>query len=223
MASLAQLVGSFTFITYAVLIFKETGSTIDPYLSSITIAVMQIFGNLFSAQFVDSIGRKLLIIISLVGNVVGLSALALYTYLNQAGYDLSTYSWVPIVSLSFEIFITSAGIVSLASICAIEFLPFKVRKNRCESISIQCFLKKKKNKIHFCFQLRTIGTVICAIWLNIIAFGSNKTFPILLEIIHLYGCLLIFIGFSIFGIVYVLFCVKETKGQPLDVLKTEKQ
>lgn len=218
MASLAQLVGSFTFLSYAVLIFKETGSTIDPYLSSITIAVMQIFGSLFSAQFVDSIGRKLLIIISLVGNVVGLSALALYTYLSEAGYDLSAYSWVPIVSLSFEIFITSAGIVSLASICAIEFLPSKVRENA-ESNSI---LFKFFILFIFRFQLRTIGTVMCAIWTNIIAFSSNKTFPILLGIIHLYGCLLIFIGFSVFGLIYVVFYVNETKGQPLDVLKTEK-
>lgn len=100
---------------------------------------MQIFGNVFSAQFVDSIGRKLLILISLVGNVVGLTALALYTYLNQAGFDLSLYSWVPIVSLSFVFFITSAGIVSLASICAIEFLPSKVHKQR-NRISIQITL-----------------------------------------------------------------------------------
>lgn len=143
MASLAQLCGSFTFISYAVLIFKESGSTIDPYLSSITIAVMQIFGNLLSVQFVDSIGRKLLIIISLVGNVIGLSALALYTFLYHAGYDLSAYSWIPIVSLSFEIFITSAGIVSLASICAIEFLPYKVWKNWKR--------KRKQNQIQFMF------------------------------------------------------------------------
>lgn len=67
-----------------------------------------------------------------------------------------------------------------------------------------------------------MGTVIFAIWTNIMALGLNKTFPILLGIIHLYGCLLIFIGFSVFGVVYVLFGVKETKGQPLDALKTEK-
>lgn len=95
-------------------------------MSSITIAVMQIVGSLFSAQFVDSIGRKLLIILSLVGNAVSLFVLASYTYLNHAGYDLSAYSWVPIASLSFEIFITSAGIVSLASVCAVEFIPSKV-------------------------------------------------------------------------------------------------
>lgn len=42
-----------------------------------------------------------------------------------------------------------------------------------------------------------------------------------MNIIDLYGCILIFAVCSVFGALYVLFCVEETKGQSLDELKTE--
>lgn len=102
-------------------------------------AVLQIVGNMCTTSLVDSLGRKILNIISLVGNAVGLFALALYSYLHQNGYDLSAYSWVPVTSLSFVIFISSAGIISLASVCAVEHLPSKVSR---EMIEIYYFVEK---------------------------------------------------------------------------------
>lgn len=126
LAFFSQFTGSFAILSYAVLIFKDSGSTIDPYLSSIIMALLQIMGNLCTTQLVDSLGRKILMIASLVGSAAGLFALALYSYLNQNGYDLSTYFWVPVISLSFVVFISAAGIISLSSVCTIEHLPSKV-------------------------------------------------------------------------------------------------
>lgn len=42
-----------------------------------------------------------------------------------------------------------------------------------------------------------------------------------MEIIDLHGCLFIFAVSSFIGTLFVLFFVKETKGQPMDVLKVE--
>lgn len=114
-------------MSYAVLIFEKSGSTIDPYLSSIVMAILQIAGNVCTTQLVESIGRKILVVTSLVGSATGLATLSFYSYLNHNGYDLANYYWLPVASLSFAVFISSVGISSLVGVCTVENLPIKVR------------------------------------------------------------------------------------------------
>lgn len=120
------MTGCFTFISYAVYVFTQLQANIDPNASSILLAVMQIFGNLCSSQFADVLGRKFILIVSLLGTTVGLSSLASYSYFVSSGFDLSAYAWIPVISLSFVIFIGSAGIVPLLGVCVVENLPLKV-------------------------------------------------------------------------------------------------
>lgn len=129
LAIVSMLTGCFTFISYAVFVFQQFEANIDPYASSILLAVMQIFGNLCSSQFADVLGRRFILIVSLLGSAVGLSSLASYSYFVSIGYDLSAYAWIPVWSLSFVIFIGSAGIVPLLGVCVVENLPLKV--NHC--------------------------------------------------------------------------------------------
>lgn len=53
-----------------------------------------------------------------------------FYYMSISGYDLLAYSWVPVVSLSFIIFITAIGIMPLALVCSVEMLPPKVCGNK---------------------------------------------------------------------------------------------
>lgn len=65
---LIQFPGYITFLNYPVLIFEKSGaSSMDPYLSSIMLAIAQIIGGLISGKLADSIGRRLLMIISFLG------------------------------------------------------------------------------------------------------------------------------------------------------------
>lgn len=124
---LSIFTGLYTIINYAVLIFLKAGTYIDPFVASIILAVMQILGCLCSTTFSDKFGRKILLIISSIGPAIGLSSISLYLYLVDYGYDLAAYAWIPIVCLSFVIFIASSGIFPLLSVCVIENLPPKVR------------------------------------------------------------------------------------------------
>lgn len=126
LAFFSQLTGNFTFTNYGVLIFEKSGSTIDPYLSSIIMATLQLAGNLCTTQLVESLGRKILVIISLVGTAAGLATLSLYSYLKHNEYDLANYSWLSVASLSFAVFISSVGIVSVVGVFTVENLPTKV-------------------------------------------------------------------------------------------------
>lgn len=126
LAYLVQFTACYTILTYAVYIFEKTGTTLDPYVSSILLALMLSLGSLFTTQLADKLGRKLFMIISLSGSATGLGFLSLFLYLTKNGYDLSNYSWVPVVCLAFVIFISSAGIIPLSHVCRVENLPTKV-------------------------------------------------------------------------------------------------
>lgn len=126
LTTFAQSTGCFTITSYAVIIFEKAGTTLDPYVSSIMLAVALILGSLFTTALADILGRKFLNLISLMGSAIGLFITSLYHYFNKNGYDLSSFAWLPVVSLSFIIFISSVGIMPLAFICSVEYLPPKV-------------------------------------------------------------------------------------------------
>lgn len=48
------------------------------------------------------------------------------------------------------------------------------------------------------------------------SFVSLKAYPILLESLDLHGCLIIYGIGCIFGAIFVLMVLKETRGKPLD-------
>lgn len=127
LAWLPHLTGTFIFSTYAVLIFEKVGvSNIDPYIASITLAVVQIVGSFCTTQLSDHLGRKFLVLTSLFGAAIGLYSFALFSYMSHIGFDLSSFDWIPVICLCFVIFIASAGIVPLAVVCTVENLPSKV-------------------------------------------------------------------------------------------------
>lgn len=127
MAVFSQISCCFTIINYAVLVFKKAGTSFDPNLSSIVLAVAVLLGSLTTTYLADKLGRKVLNFLSMVGSSTGLLSLSLYHYLHLCGYDLSAFSLAPVVCLSFVTFISSAGIVPLVVVCSIEYLPPNVR------------------------------------------------------------------------------------------------
>lgn len=128
MAWFLQMTGCFTFMSYASLIFQESGTELDNHLSAIILAVVQIFGGLLSTSFSDKFGRKVILAISLFGSALGLFSTSIYLYLRQSGLNLSDLSILPVICLSFVIFISNAGISPLSNVCAVENMPPKVTK-----------------------------------------------------------------------------------------------
>lgn len=81
-------------------VFKEAGATnINPHISSVSLAVLQLIGNLCTTALSDTLGRRKLLIISLLGSAIGTFAFALYCYLRSIGTDVLAFEWVPVVAL----------------------------------------------------------------------------------------------------------------------------
>lgn len=66
------------------------------------------------------------------------------------------------------------------------------------------------------FQLRTFGIALVGSSVSLAAFVSVKSFPIIIEVFDLHGCMMIFCVGSVLGAIFVLFVIDETTGKCLD-------
>lgn len=152
--------GTYVITSYAVIIFEETGTSIDPFTASIVLSVIQIFGCLCSTQFADRLGRKVSLLLSLIGSAIGSLSLAFYLQCVDYGFDFTDYAWLPVLSLSFIIFIASSGIFPLLSVCTVENLPTKVCKTHesrsfCFSLTIKKACEREMERAYldvFCYR-----------------------------------------------------------------------
>lgn len=125
--SLNQLCGIFAMLMYTATIFAESGSSLTPNMSAIVVGLIQLIGAYISTVLVDRAGRKFLIGISATGAGIGLTILGTYSYLKTLGYTLESFTWIPITSFSFVIFIASWGVLTLPFLVISEIMPEKVK------------------------------------------------------------------------------------------------
>lgn len=183
---------SFIFQTYGSTIIADSGTRLPTEWSSISFAVVQLIGTYVSTVFIDSIGRRFLLIISMAGSTIGHIVMAAYVYAHHNGYDIDTLHWTPIICMASIIFVSAIGIVPLTSICTVECFPIKVRS----------------------FGL-TFGNVL----INIIGFAAAKLYPIVSESLGLSNCCLIFSGSCFLSAVYMILYSTETKGKELNEIE----
>lgn len=124
--AVSQFSGTFVLVQYAVTIFSKSGSDIDPRMSSIVMASLQLFGTYLTSVVIDKVGRKVLLIVSASGTALGLSVMATYMHLHQLGYNVSQLRLIPMLSLSFVQIVASLGLVPVPYVIIAEVLPRKV-------------------------------------------------------------------------------------------------
>lgn len=185
---LNQFSGGFVFINYSGPIFRDAGSSLSPNVSSIVIAILQIAGSYTATILIDKTGRKILLLISMSGITLGLGILGCFLYLVHHEYDVSAYAIIPVICLSFVIFIACVGILTVPFVILAEVLPANVR---------------------------SAGTTISLTVLTGCAFLVLKFFPILSIHLKLYGCMWLFAGVCGIGTVLIVIFVPETKGKNL--------
>ena len=165
---LNQWCGCFAMLNYTATIFAEAGSTLSPNLSAIVVGAIQIFGAFFST-LVDKIGRKVLLSISAFGTSLGLIVLGSYTFMKTVdGVDLTSYTWIPLASFSFTIFIASWGVLTLPFLVVSEIVPQKVNL----IINFSIFKTQKQKLKHF--QTKELITTLCMCCLWVFAFLAIK-------------------------------------------------
>lgn len=187
-----QFSGAFAISNYAETIFKQTGSTFDPQLSAIVMAIVQVIGCYVAALLMDRMGRKVLLIISSIGAIVSLTFTGAFVYVAASGVDVSAFEWVPLTFISFFIFIGSIGLLPVPYVMLAEVIPSNIRR---------------------------VASAICTCGVFVSAAIMLRLMPLLLDQLQLYGCMWLFAVVCTVGLVFTVVVVKETRGINLDVLE----
>ncbi|XP_067002685.2 facilitated trehalose transporter Tret1 [Anabrus simplex] len=121
------LSGHGVIISYAGMIFKESGNSLNPEASTIILGTVQLISN-FSATFVvDKFGRRPLIIISALGMAISLAPEIIYFSL-KGQTDTSDFGWVPLVFLILYVIMYSIGLGAVPMIIISELFPINVKE-----------------------------------------------------------------------------------------------
>uniref|UniRef100_A0A182V054 Major facilitator superfamily (MFS) profile domain-containing protein n=1 Tax=Anopheles merus TaxID=30066 RepID=A0A182V054_ANOME len=135
--ALNQFCGCFYMMNYAQSVFAESGSVLNlsPSLSVIVVGLIQLIGCYVCTLLVDRIGRKILLLISSIGLTLGQSVFASYCYGQELGYDLTSFSWLPLVCFSVIVFIGTVGVGTMPFVVLAEIMPQKTSSTRNACIS----------------------------------------------------------------------------------------
>lgn len=114
-------------LNYTAVIFEQAGASMSPTMAAIIVGAIQLLGTYASTLLVERLGRKLLLLVSAIGIGLGQSAMGTYSYFQMLGYQVQSFSWVPVVGFSFMLLLAAVGLLSLPFLVISEILPPKVR------------------------------------------------------------------------------------------------
>lgn len=171
-------------MAYSGKIFEAANSALPPNLSIICTGVVQLISNIITVNLVDRAGRRLMISVSATGIALGQTVLGLYMMLKSWNVDVSAFTWIPLGSFSFVLFLSQVGVLSLPFVVLAEIMPQKI----------------KDGSVSFCMSL---------LWL--LSFISRKYLPLLIDLIDFHGCMFLFAGISVCGAIFIISYMPETK------------
>lgn len=122
--------GCFVLITYNQGVFRAANVTLlSVFWSSLFFAFIQIIAAVFTAIYVDKMGRKKILIGSSFSSALCLAVFGTYMLMKiRTSVDLTTLTWIPLFSLLIEVFVSSVGIIPVPNFYASEILDQRVRK-----------------------------------------------------------------------------------------------
>jgi MFS family permease len=189
--SVNQLSGLFAFLNYTADIFQEAGSVFTPNMSAIIVGILLFVGSLVSLTLVDKYSRRFLYTVTTVGNLIGLMAMGVHSYCKTIE-DVSNFKLIPVVSLSLIIFCASAGRLPLTYIMMAEIMPQ---------------------------NMRSFGVSISTTCNWVLAFVLLRIFSTIVDLFKFHVCMFIFFGFALFGMIFVMIYVPETKNKSFEEIE----
>lgn len=176
---------------YSETIFKKAGSSINSAVATIIIGTVMLVSSCITPFFVDSSGRRGLLLISAAGMAVSLTAMGIYFFFDARGM-MSSLGWLPVASLVGFILFYCVGFGPL---------PFTVLSEM------------------FAPEIKSTATslAVSACW--IVDFAVTKSFLPLEAVVGNYGNFWIFGGFCVIAFVFTSIVVFETKGLSLQEIQ----
>lgn len=180
---------------YTLSIFKAASEgsaafVLDGHVSSIIVASVFCLATFPSYILIEKCGRKLLLVSSIILMIISSTGLGTYFYIKESVEDSGVFRMIPLVCLITFVLAFSSGYGPILYILVAEILSPEIRP---------------------IFSPLAVGVN----WLTV--FAITKSFPDLILVTGIYGAFWLYAGLSLIGLIFVLFCVPETKK------KTDKE
>ncbi|XP_044739954.1 facilitated trehalose transporter Tret1-like [Chrysoperla carnea] len=199
--TIRMMSGIFAILVFAELIFSKADGFFSGSISAIMFGVAQFSSNFLAMLLIDRVGRRPLLIISLIGCSIALIGQAVYFYIQvHSIMDLEAYGWVPVTVLIIYITMYGVGLGAISLTMQGEMFPTNIKAKAMCIIDVFYGL---------------VGFLVVQFYQPTAEFfGSHIPF-----IIFAISC--------IFGIFFTIFIVPETKGKSLEdiqnLLKNSKR
>lgn len=89
-------------------------------------ASVQMFGTYAASQLMDRLGRKVLLLVSMVGCLLAQVVAGTYSYLEMNDYDVLALNWISVVSISIFVGFSSIGTLPVPYVMMAEVIPQRV-------------------------------------------------------------------------------------------------
>ncbi|XP_058448442.1 facilitated trehalose transporter Tret1-like [Malaya genurostris] len=191
-----QMSGVNVVLFYSESIFESANVPIGAEVATIIIGAMQVLGTLLSSLIVDRVGRRPLLLVS--GGAMMVSALLLGIYLllltgEKATEELvATYGWIPIAALCLYMTLFSVGFGPVTWLMLGEL---------------------------FSPDVKGLASALANMTSFALSFALSRLFPLVRDVIGSGPTFIIFAGFCLLAVVFVVLVVPETKGRSLSEIQ----
>ncbi|XP_076272692.1 facilitated trehalose transporter Tret1-like [Rhynchophorus ferrugineus] len=190
-----QLSGTTAIIFYCQKIFAESRDFMSPSVATILYFSVQLVLSALASIIVDFSGRRPLLIVSITGTAITLLANGIYLYLKDCtSVDVSSLNFLPLVALLTYVVVFSIGLQTIPLLIMGEVFPTNVK-----------------------------AFALCGadIYYSILVTIISKFFHWSNEEFGMYVPFFVFSVASVFGLIFTIFCVPETKGKTLEDIQRE--
>ncbi|VEN44661.1 unnamed protein product [Callosobruchus maculatus] len=190
-----QLSGTNVITFYAGTIFKEAGSDVPSSISTIVYFSVQLVVSIIASFLVDKLGRKPLLIWSIIGSGAALAMEGVYVYLDDyTDVDMSHLKCVPLVALIGYVTVFNIGMGTIPVLLLGEMFPTSVK---------------------------AVALCLADIFFGVIVTIISKFFQFTKDSMGLHVPFFVFTASCVLGLLFIIIWVPETKGKTLEEIQHE--
>lgn len=126
LSALAEMSGSQIILHYAETIFTAMDTGLDNKYASIMFGVVQLFAAILACFLVDTLGRRRLLLSSMIGSGCCSMVIAIY-YIVGRHIDVTGFGWLPLTAIMVYMLTYSSGMEPLMYVISSELFPKHLR------------------------------------------------------------------------------------------------
>ncbi|XP_018328900.1 facilitated trehalose transporter Tret1-like [Agrilus planipennis] len=177
---------------YSQMIFKEGGDFLSPKVSSLIVFLTQTVFTFGTSLVIDKLGRRPLFIVSSIFTSLILYILAVYFLVKGSNYDVSNFTWVPIVGMNLFMAFMSIGIGIAPNLMLSEM---------------------------FSASIKAKALSICSIYFAICLSITPQVYHLLETHLDICAPFFLFATSTLIGAMYAYVWMPETKGKTLEEIQ----